>query len=211
MVAQILHISGIPIVAFIGGIAGNFRTNFIVSENPKLMVVEADEFDRSLLRLHPDIAVVTSMDADHLDVYSSLGDLQHTFLKFARLLPEKGMLVYEEKLNIFAGEIENTLSYGLSGNAALSAGNIHIEKDRYCFDVLQSGTVLMTLKMQVPGTHYVENALAAIGVALHLGLDTTKIKEALEGFAGVARRFDYRIRTSEQVYIDDYAHIIPMS
>ncbi len=206
MVAQILHVSGIPIVAFIGGIARNFETNFIASEHPQFMVVEADEFDRSLLRLHPDIAVVTSMDADHLDVYSGLGDLQHTFLKFARLLPERGMLVHEEKLNIFGGEIKNTLSYGLSDNAELSADNIHIEKDRYCFDVLQNGTLLTTLKMQVPGRHYVENALAAFGVALHLELDVSSIKEALEGFTGVARRFDYRIRTSGQVYIDDYAH-----
>ncbi len=206
MVAQILHVSGLPLVAFIGGIAGNFGTNFVVSAHPKFMVVEADEFDRSLLRLHPDIAVVTSMDADHLDVYSGLADLQHTFLKFARLLPEKGMLVHEEKLNIFAGRVKNTLSYGLSDNAELSAGNIHIEKDRYCFDVLQKGTVLTTLKMQVPGRHYVENALAAFGVALHLDVDVSTIKEALEDFTGVARRFDYRIRTSEQVYIDDYAH-----
>ncbi len=206
MVAQTLHVAGKPMVAFIGGIARNFGTNFIASERPRFMVVEADEFDRSLLRLHPDIAVITSIDADHLDVYTGLEDLQHTFLKFARMLPGRGILVHEEKLNIFTGEIKNTLSYGLSDNAELSAGNIHIEKDRYCFDVLQSGTVLTTLKMQVPGRHYVENALAAIGVALHLELDVLTIKEALEDFTGVARRFDYRIRTSAQVYIDDYAH-----
>jgi len=206
MVAQILHVAGMSMIAFIGGIARNFETNFIASEHPQVMVVEADEFDRSLLRLHPDVAVVTSMDADHLDVYSGLADLQHTFLKFARLLPEKGILVHEEKLNVFADKIKNTLSYGLSDNAELSAGNIHIEKEHYCFDVLQSGTIIMTLKMQVPGRHNVENALAAIGVALHLKLDVSTIKEALEGFAGVARRFDYRIRTSAQIYIDDYAH-----
>lgn len=206
MVAQTLHVAGKPMVAFIGGIARNFGTNFIVSERPRFMVVEADEFDRSLLRLHPDIAVVTSMDADHLDVYTGLEDLQHTFLKFARLLPENGWLIRLEKLKFFEGELKNDLSYGLSQNAGLSAGNIHLENDRYCFDVLQSGTVLTTLKMQVPGKHYVENALAAISVALHLDVDVSTIKEALENFSGVARRFDYRIRSSAQVYIDDYAH-----
>ncbi len=206
MVTHILHVAGIPIVAFIGGIARNFGTNFIASEQPQFMVVEADEYDRSLLKLEPDIAVITSMDADHLDIYSGLADLQQTFLKFARLLPEKGLLVYEEKLKSFENEGINKLSYGLSVKAALSADNIHLEEYHYCFDVKQNRKLLMKLKMQVPGKHFVENALAAIGVALHLDIDVSTIKEALENFAGVARRFDYRIRTSALVYIDDYAH-----
>jgi len=206
MVAQILHTVGMPVVAFIGGIARNFRTNFVALEHPQFMVVEADEFDRSLLRLNPDVAVVTSMDADHLDVYSGLEDLQQTFLKFVRLLPKKGWLVYQKKLKTFEGEIKNNLSYGFTQDAGLSADNIHLEKDRYCFDVQRYGKHLLTLKMQVPGRHYVENALAAIGVALCLDIDVSAIKEALENFMGVARRFDYRIRSSEVVYIDDYAH-----
>jgi len=206
MVAQTLHVAGIPIIAFIGGITKNFGTNFIVSEHPRIMVVEADEFDRSLLKLKPDIAVITSMDADHLEIYSGLADLQQTFLKFARLLPEKGLLVHEEKLKSFENEGINRLSYGLSGKAALSANNIHLEGYRYCFDVQQNRKLLMTLKMQVFGKHYVENTLAAIGVALHMDIDVSTIKKALENFTGVARRFDYRIRTSAMVYVDDYAH-----
>ncbi len=206
MITQILYAAGMPVVAFIGGIVRNFGTNFITSPHPEFMVIEADEFDRSLLRLHPDIAVITSMDADHLDVYSGLEDLQQTFLEFARLLPEKGMLVHEEKLQIPEGEIKNNLSYGFSEKAGLSAGNIHIEGDRYCFDVFRNGKLLMSLQMNIPGKHYVENTLAAVGVAMQLSVPVSVIKQALEDFTGVLRRFDYRIRTSEIVYIDDYAH-----
>jgi len=206
MLAQILQVAGEPFVAFVGGIAGNFGTNFITSGKPHFMVVEADEFDRSLLRLHPDIAVVTSLDADHLDVYSGLQDLQQTFLKFGRMLPENGWLIHEKKITIFDGEIRNSLSYGITPDAELSAGNIHPENGRYCFDVLLKGKLLLPLALQVPGKHYVENALAAVGVALRLNIDRTTIKNALENFTGVSRRFDLRIRTTDVVYIDDYAH-----
>ncbi|GMT44706.1 MAG: UDP-N-acetylmuramate--L-alanine ligase [bacterium] len=206
MVAHLLHTAGLPMVAFVGGIAKNFGTNFIISKHPQYMVVEADEYDRSLLTLHPDIGVITSVDADHLDVYSGLEDLQSTFLQFARLLPEKGLLIHQEKLKIFAGEIKNRMSYGTTGDAVLSANNIRLEEGYYCFDIRQNGKQLMLLKIHIPGKHYVENALAAIGVALRLGIGIPVIKRALETFAGVVRRFDYRIRTSERVYIDDYAH-----
>ncbi len=206
MVAQILYTAGLPMVAFVGGIAKNFGTNFIVSEHPQYMVVEADEYDRSLLTLHPDIGVITSVDADHLDVYSGLEDLQRTFLQFARLLPEKGLLIHQERLKTFVGEIKNRISYGTTGDAVLSADNIRLEGGDYCFDVRQNGKQLMLLKMHIPGNHYVENALAAIGVALRLNIRIPVIKRALETFVGVVRRFDYRIRTSERVYIDDYAH-----
>ncbi len=206
MLAQILYVARMPLVAFVGGIVRNFETNFISSPTPKFMVVEADEFDRSLLSLYPDIVVITSMDADHLDVYSGLEDLQHTFLQFARLLPQNGLLVHNDKLSIFNGEIKNRLPYGLSEKAVLSAKNIHLENDRYCFDVCRDGELLMTLNMLVPGKHYVENALAAIGVALRLDIESITIKQALENFAGVARRFDYRIKMPDMVYIDDYAH-----
>ncbi len=206
MVAQILHTAGLPMVAFVGGIAKNFDTNFIISDHPQYMVVEADEYDRSLLTLHPDIGVITSMDADHLDIYSGLEDLQRTFLQFARLLPEKGVLIHQEKLKIFVDEIKNRMSYGTTGDAALSADNIRLEEGCYCFDVRQNGEQLMLLKMHIPGRHYVENTLAAIGVSLRLNIRISVIKRALEAFAGVVRRFDYRIRTPEMVYIDDYAH-----
>ena len=206
MVAQIMYVAGLPVTAFIGGIAKNFGTNFLISEASRFMVVEADEFDRSLLTLHPDIAVITSMDADHLDVYSGMDDLQRTFEQFSGLLPEKGMLIYQEKLKSFDNEQINRLSYGLSGKAELSAENIHLEDDRYCFDVLQNRKQLMSLKMHIPGRHYVENALAAVGVALQLNVDVPVIKKALEDFTGVQRRFDYRIRTAGCIFIDDYAH-----
>jgi len=206
MTAQILHTAGLPMVAFVGGIVKNFGTNFISSKHPQYMVVEADEYDRSLLTLHPDIGVITSVDADHLDIYSGLEDLQSTFLQFVRLLPEKGLLIHQEKLNFFVGKIKNRLPYGTTGDAALSANNIRLEDGCYCFDIRQNGRQLMMLKMHISGRHYVENALAAIGVALQLNIEIPVIKRALETFAGVVRRFDYRIRTPERIYIDDYAH-----
>jgi UDP-N-acetylmuramate--alanine ligase len=206
MITQILHEAGRPLVAFIGGIAKNFDSNFVLSENPEWMVVEADEFDRSFLQLHPDLAVVTSVDADHLDIYSGMEDLRNTFLEFVRLLPEKGKLIQEEKLNLFKNLSVSRMSYGFSETADLRATDIHIEGGRFCFDVVRHGARLMTLKMLVPGEHYVKNALAAVGVALSLGIENSLIKSALERFKGVQRRFEYRIRTPQRVYIDDYAH-----
>ncbi len=206
MVAHILKEAGIPIVAFIGGIAKNFGTNFVLDTNPQCMVVEADEFDHSLLTLHPDVAVVTSEDADHLDVYAGLEELRRTFVKFIRLLPSKGMLVHHIKLKNFEKERVNRITYGLSKGAELTAGNISIEDGRFCFNIIYKENVLTNLEMQVPGEHYVENALAAAGVALQMGIKAPVIKRALDGFQGVVRRFDYRIKTPERIYIDDYAH-----
>ncbi len=206
MVAHILREAGVPIVAFIGGIAKNFGTNFVLDANPQCMVVEADEFDHSLLTLHPDVAVVTSEDADHLDVYAGLEELRRTFVKFIRLLPPKGMLVHHVKLKNFEEEQVNRITYGLLEGAELTAENISIEDGRFCFDILYKGNVLTNLKMQVPGEHYVENALAAVGVALQMGIKAPVIKRALDDFQGVVRRFDYRIKTPERIYIDDYAH-----
>ncbi len=206
MVAHILKEAGIPIVAFIGGIAKNFGTNFVLDANPQCLVVEADEFDHSLLTLHPDVAVVTSEDADHLDVYDGLEELRRTFVKFTRLLPPKGTLVHHVKLKNFEEEQINRITYGLAEGAELTAENISIADGRFGFDILYKGSILTNLKMQVPGEHYVENALAAVGVALQMGIKAPAIKRALDGFQGVVRRFDYRIRTPERIYIDDYAH-----
>ena len=206
MVAHILHEAGFPLVAFIGGIAKNFGTNFVLEPNPQYLVVEADEFDRSLLTLHPNVAVVTSEDADHLDIYSGLEDLQQTFLRFVRLLPPEGALIHHKKLKNFDAEPVKKVSYGLDTEAELTANGLHIEAGKFCFDVMFKNEFLVHLKMQIPGSHYVENALAATGVALQLGISAPVIKRALESFSGVERRFDYRIRTPEKIYIDDYAH-----
>ncbi len=206
MIAQILHEAALPMIAFIGGIAKNFGANFVLSPNPVFMVVEADEFDRSFLKLHPDMAVVTSVDADHLDIYSGMEDLQNAFLQFTRLLPPKGKLIHQADLQIFAATTANRLTYGHSGKAMLQANRVRIENERYCFDVLLNGKQITSLEMLVPGEHYVDNALAATGAALAAGVEVPVIKKALEGFTGVERRFDYRIRTGRRVYIDDYAH-----
>ncbi|UBM63064.1 UDP-N-acetylmuramate--L-alanine ligase [Candidatus Sulfidibacterium hydrothermale] len=204
MVAHILKEAGFPVTAFIGGIAKNFQGNFVFSPDSKYLVAEADEYDRSYLFLHPDVAVITSMDADHLDIYSGMDDLRKTFMQFARRLPENGKLVLKERLP----EPENisVITYGFSEEAVLKAENIRIEKERYCFDVKQNKTLLFSPALRLPGLHYVENSLAATGVALQLGIAPAVIREALKSFTGVQRRFDIRIQTPERIFIDDYAH-----
>ncbi len=206
MVSQLLYTAGYPMVAFIGGIAKNFGSNLVADEHPQYMIVEADEFDRSLLTLHPDVAVITSMDADHLDVYGDLESLRRTFFRFVRLLPERGLLVHHKSLSGIEKTGNNRWTYGLTPDAELSAGNIHLEGDRYCFDVLHHGKKLISLKMHVPGKHFAENALAAVGIGLYLKISPTIIKKALENFTGVVRRFDYRLHSAKNIFIDDYAH-----
>ncbi len=206
MVAWILHVAGLPMMAFIGGIAKNFDANFILSEHPEYMVVEADEFDRSFLKLHPDLAVVTSVDADHLDIYAGLTDLQQAFVRFVRLLPADGKLIHHVKLSLFEQERCRRETYGYADNANLRAGRVRLEEGLFCFDVFRENDFLMTLRMLVPGMHYVENALAAVAVALSLKIEVPVIKKALESFSGVRRRFEYRIRREGRIFIDDYAH-----
>jgi UDP-N-acetylmuramate--alanine ligase len=206
MVAHILQTAGLPVLGFVGGIVKNYGTNFVASPHARYMVVEADEYDRSLLTLHPDVAVVTSIDADHLDIYSGLEDLQQTFRQFVRLLPEKGLLVHHYSLKSLPANERHGLSYGLSSTAQLAARHLHIRNGRIAFEIVQSGKRLLSLEMAIPGEYYVENVLAAVGVALAMQVDSKMIKKALESFRGVERRFDYRINRPGQVFVDDYAH-----
>ncbi len=206
MVAWILHVAQKEMVAFIGGIANNFNNNFVLSDHPQYMVVEADEFDRSFLTLHPDVAVVSSVDADHLDIYNDKQTLQETFVRFVRLLPPEGQLIHQVHLSLFHEEKIKRLSYGYAPEAQLRAEDVHLEQGRFCFDVFLGNDFLFSLRMLVPGIHYVENALAAIGMALACNISLPEIKKAMESFTGVQRRFAYRIRTPERVFIDDYAH-----
>lgn len=206
MIAHILKTAESPLLAFIGGVSKNLNSNVFISENPEYLVVEADEFDRSMLRLEPDLAVVTSMDADHLDVYQNLSKVQETFLLFAKQLRQNGKLIAHEKLKIYENEFPERVTYGLSKKAKVYAADIQVKDGKFCFEVWNDEKHLMEVKMQVPGLHYVENALAAISVALQLKIGPEIIQKALENYIGVERRFDFRIQTSELVYIDDYGH-----
>lgn len=206
MIAHILRTAELPLLAFIGGISKNLDSNVFISDHPEYLVVEADEFDRSMLKLEPNLAVVTSMDADHLDVYRDLAEIHSTFRIFARQLRKDGRLIVHEKLTIFENEFPGRVTYGLSKDAKIFAAGIQIKEGKFCFGVWEGQQLLMDLRLKISGLHNVENALAAVAVAREIKIEPGIIKKALECFTGVERRFDFRIQRPGLVYIDDYGH-----
>jgi len=201
MIAHILKDSGKDCSAFLGGIASNYNSNVLYGNN-NIVVVEADEFDRSFLTLHPDIAVITSMDADHLDIYGSHDQLTQSFRQFASQLKENGTLIYHEDLPLTTDG--NT--YSGQGPADVKAVNIHVKDGDFYFDFKNSNTQIDNIKLGIAGIHNIENATAAIEVALKVDIEPALIKRALESFRGVKRRFEYIVKTDKHIYIDDYAH-----
>lgn len=207
IVAHILKHSGYDCSAFLGGITANYQTNVLFGENNTL-VVEADEYDRSFLTLHPDIAIVTSMDADHLDIYNDKSYLEESFRKFASQLKPNGILIKKQGLPLE----QEGITYSTHLESAAQATNITIKNGNYYFDYTEQAThnapriTHNTLQLGIPGLHNVENAVAAITAALQLGIDMEKIKAALASFRGVKRRFEYIIKEENRVMIDDYAH-----
>jgi len=201
MIAHILKDSGKDCSAFLGGIASNYNSNVLYGNND-IVVVEADEFDRSFLTLHPDIAVITSMDADHLDIYGSHDQLTQSFRQFASQLKENGTLIYHEDLPLTTEGI----TYSGQGPADVKAVNIHVKDGDFYFDFKNSNTQIDNIKLGIAGIHNIENATAAIEVALKVDVGPTLIKRALESFRGVKRRFEYIVKTDKHIYIDDYAH-----
>lgn len=201
LIAHILTISGISCSAFLGGIATNYNSNVLYGSS-NIMVVEADEYDRSFLTLHPDIAVVTSMDADHLDIYGSHEHLQESFRLFAGQLKPEGKLIVKKGL-----PLHSSLHYSIAQqDAEVSGTNIRIENGDFYFDFKGTDVSIKDIKMGIPGMHNIENAVAAIQAALYLSIKPEDIKAALASFTGVKRRFEYIVKTPERVYIDDYAH-----
>jgi UDP-N-acetylmuramate--alanine ligase len=201
LVAHILKDSGKDCSAFLGGIASNYNSNVLYGKND-IVVVEADEYDRSFLTLHPDIAVITSMDADHLDIYGSHEGLTESFRLFASQIKENGTLIFHEDLPLTVRGI----TYSGHGPADAKAFNIRIEQGDFYFDFKNGDTVINNIRLGIAGLHNVENATAAIEVALKLDIAPDLIKNALGSFKGVKRRFEYIVKTSKHIYIDDYAH-----
>lgn len=207
MIAHILRDSGLGSNAFLGGISTNYNTNFW-SQGNDVCVVEADEFDRSFLRLHPDIAVISSMDADHLDIYGTAEAVQQAFVEFSKKIKSGGTLVQKHGLSIPqpAAGIQQ-LSYHLTDhNADVYSKNLRIRGGNYVFDVDGSEGRMKDVRLNVGGWHNVENALAAITACRKLGLAGDKIIPALHNFRGVRRRFEYHVQGGGPVYLDDYAH-----
>ncbi len=213
MVAHILRHSGFGCNAFLGGISVNYDTNFWSSDN-NVSVVEADEYDRSFLKLSPAIALISAMDADHLDIYGTKENMQNAFVEFGNQLKRDGLLLTKYGLPAKEFYAHNHIRYSLQNNVADAyASNITMHNGSYEFDVMTRTWMLNNVKLNMGGMHNVENVVAAIVIAGYLKIDPEKIKAAVEAFKGVKRRFEYIIGPLEAVkeknnvvFIDDYAH-----
>ena len=213
MIAHILRYTGYGCNAFLGGIAVNYNSNFW-SNARNVCVVEADEYDRSFLKLSPDIALITAMDADHLDIYGTADAVQQAFIDFSGRLKSGGLLLSKEGLareTELKGDVHWT--YGLVDDprppghpADFFASDISIDDGDYLFTVQTGGWKLERVVLTMGGRHNVENATAAIAVAHRLGIAGDKIIEAVAAFRGVKRRFEYIVKEPGRVFIDDYAH-----
>ncbi|WP_343536588.1 UDP-N-acetylmuramate--L-alanine ligase [Sphingobacterium thalpophilum] len=200
MVAHVLKDSGYDCSAFLGGISSNYETNVLYGNN-NTVVVEADEFDRSFLTLHPNIAIVTSSDADHLDIYGDKSHLLESFQLFLDKVVEGGTRIIKKGL-----EFKGQISYSGQEAADAYASNVHVRDGEFFFDYQDAKGKIEDIHLGIPGIHNVENAVAAITVARLLDISDAAIKKALTTFKGVKRRFEYIVRRSEAIYIDDYAH-----
>lgn len=207
LTAYLLREAGKGCNAFLGGIANNYVTNYWYSPEP-VAVVEADEYDRSFLKLAPDMAVLSAMDADHLDIYGTAEALEAAFLAFTQKIKPGGILLYKHGLHQVAAMGGAThISYSLQNPAAdAHARNIRQEKGGYHFDVAGPGWLLADLYLPIGGMHNVENTVAAVTLAKLQGADGAAIRAALKNFMGVKRRFEYVLKNEKHVFIDDYAH-----
>jgi UDP-N-acetylmuramate--alanine ligase len=204
LIAHIFKNSGNRVNAFLGGISGNYNTNLLLSENAQQTVVEADEYDRSFLRLFPNVAVITSMDPDHLDIYGDAKEMVKCYNLFAQQVKSNGVLFYKYSLPVDL--TKGTFTYGFDTHADYYAHNIKIVNGEYCFDLKTPTENIKEIKVGLPGRHNVENAAVAFAVALHEGLQIEKIKEGIKSYKGAKRRFEYIIKSESLVFIDDYAH-----
>lgn len=199
ILGHILYESGADVTAFLGGIVENYHSNLIGS-GKTITVVEADEFDRSFLHLHPDIACITSMDADHLDIYGDSSAIEDSFREFANKVVDKSKLFVPKGLPL------EGLTVAINEEATFKAYNIRVENSAYVFDVQTPSETIHNIAFDLPGRHNLMNALTALAMAKTNGTPTDSIVKALASFKGVQRRFSYQIKTNNLVYIDDYAH-----
>lgn len=199
ILGHILYQSGVDVTVFVGGIVENYHSN-LIGNGKTVTVVEADEFDRSFLKLSPDMACVTSMDADHLDIYGDKSHIEESFRAFADKVQDKTWFFTPTGLDL------EGLKVGFSDNDDFRAENIRIENGRYLFDVKTKDEHIENIKFSLPGKHNLSNALMAFSMAKTYGVSNENIKKALESFKGIERRFSYKIKTGDLVLIDDYAH-----
>ena len=199
ILGHILFQSGVDVTSFIGGIVENYDSN-LIGNGKTVTVVEADEFDRSFLHLHPNIACVTSTDADHLDIYGDKASIEASFKEFADKVEDKSKLFVAKGLNLQGVEV------AVNEEASFKAFNVSIENSEYLFDVQTPNEIIKGLRFSLPGKHNLTNALMALAMAKTYGIANDDIRNALASFRGIRRRFSFQIKTDELVFIDDYAH-----
>jgi UDP-N-acetylmuramate--alanine ligase len=207
MIGHLLRDAGFGCNAFLGGIAANYNTNFWSSKKNNI-VVEADEYDRSFLKLSPNIAIITAVDADHLDIYGTTEEVENAFVQFSQKIKEGGCLILKHGLHIRERfTTKDTCTYSVSDVLAdIHIANLQVINGSYHFDVINPYWTLKDIILNMGGLYNIENALAAIGVAKYLKIDDEKIKTAIANFKGVKRRFEYIIKNENNILIDDYAH-----
>ena len=209
LVTHILKTAGINCYAFLGGISQNYGTNLLLgdaSNKDAYVVVEADEYDRSFLTLHPYITVITSVDADHLDIYGTAEAMLETYTQFASQVVEGGFLIVKKTVDNDLNLSNKRLIYSLNLDTEYSANSIQIIDGQFCYNINSPIEPVNHVAIGLPGLHNVENSIAAVTVAQQLGIKGDDINKALRSFKGVKRRFDYRVKSNSVVYIDDYAH-----
>lgn len=208
LTAHLLNNSHSGCNAFLGGISKNYSANLILNANSENMVVEADEYDRSFLRLHPSIAIITSVDPDHLDIYDTGTQFENTFAEFAKQTKSGGKLILKKGISLEFNKNEDVdvFTYSLDGDADFTVKNVIVQDSLYRFDFHTPDKIVKDLILGIPGRFNLENAVAAMAAASLSGIKDNEMRSALIGFQGVVRRFDIRFRSQSLVYIDDYAH-----
>jgi UDP-N-acetylmuramate--alanine ligase len=209
LVTHLLKHAGINCFSFMGGISKNYNTNLLlgdVSDTNAYFVVEADEYDRSFLTLHPEIALITSVDADHLDIYGDQKHVKESYALFAKQVKQGGTLIVKKNVDNDLTLTDKHLIYSLNLNTEYCASSIVIENAQLTYDIKSPIENISHVTLGISGLHNVENSIAAVAIAQQVGIAGDVIKEGLRSFSGVKRRFDYRIRTNKLIFIDDYAH-----
>ncbi|WP_435413081.1 UDP-N-acetylmuramate--L-alanine ligase [Psychroserpens mesophilus] len=199
ILGHLLNACDIKVTAFLGGISENYNSNLILN-GTDVTVVEADEFDRSFLTLSPDYACITSMDADHLDIYGDASALVKSFEDFSKKMKPNGKLFVKNGLPI------KGITYGIEDDSDYSVQNIKIVNGSYVFDVKTPNALLKDFKFSLPGRHNLSNALIALAMTVEYGIPKPQLAKALASYKGVKRRFTYQIKSENLVFIDDYAH-----
>jgi len=208
ILSHILKELGMPIVAFLGGVSKNYNTNLLYDKNSDLFVIEADEYDRSFLHLHPNIVIITSIDIDHIDTYKNKKDLENTFIQFVSQIKEKGLAIIEESIPVSFSSVNHVklLNYSASKKADFYADNISVQNSRVYFDLIYNDKIKQSIQYILPGEHNIANVVAAVAVSSSLGLEIDKVADSIVNFLGIKRRFDILINKKQLTYIDDYAH-----